>query len=96
MPQQPEFKDCVWESAKGPYTTFRTWLCIFGGIVDVVNYTVGPQQERCLDLFYTHNDGVQLQNQAGRDNQPGHAGQAEVEDGGRLQPRRDEERSALS
>ena len=49
MPQQPEFKDCVWDSAKDPYTSFRTWLCVFGGIV--ANYNVGPQLERFLDLF---------------------------------------------
>ena len=49
MPQQPKFKDCVWGSAKGPYTSFRTWLCIFGGIV--ANCAVGPQLERFLDLF---------------------------------------------
>ena len=39
MPQQLEFKDCVWESTKGPSTTSRAWLCIFGGIVG--NYNVG-------------------------------------------------------
>ena len=51
MPQQPKFKDCVWESAnsKCPSTTFRTCLCIFGGII--ANYSVGPQLERFLDLF---------------------------------------------
>ena len=49
MPQQPKFKDCVWDSAKDPYTSFRTWLCVFGGIV--ANYNVGPQLERFLDLF---------------------------------------------
>ena len=51
MPQQPEFKDCVWESAKDPTNTFRTmsWLCIFGGIV--VNYGVGLSLKRLLDLF---------------------------------------------
>ena len=51
MPQQPKFKDCVWDSAKDPYTvsSFRTWMCFFGGIVD--NYNVGPQLERYLDLF---------------------------------------------
>ena len=49
MPQQPKFKDCVWESAKDLSTTFRTCLCIFGGIV--ANYNVGPQLERFLDLF---------------------------------------------
>ena len=47
MPQQPKFKDCVWDSAKD--TSFRTWLCVFGGIV--ANYDVGPQLERFLDLF---------------------------------------------
>ena len=51
MPHQPKFKDSVWDSTKGPYTmsSFRTWLCIFGGIV--ANYAVGPQLERFLDLF---------------------------------------------
>ena len=49
MPQQPKFKDCVWDSAKGPGTSFRTWLCVFDGIV--ANYNVEPQQERFLDLF---------------------------------------------
>ena len=49
MPQQPKFKDCVWESAKHPSMTFCTWLCIFGRIV--ANYNVGPQLERFLDLF---------------------------------------------
>ena len=51
MPQQPKFKDCVWESAKDPQNTFRTmiWLCIFSGIV--ANHNVGPQLERFLDLF---------------------------------------------
>ena len=49
MPQQPKFKDCVWNSDKDPYTSFRTWLCVFGGIV--ANYPVGPQLERFLDLF---------------------------------------------
>ena len=49
MPQQQKFKDCVWDSAKDPYTSFRTWLCVFGGIV--ANYNVGPQLERFLDLF---------------------------------------------
>ena len=49
MPQQPKFKDCVWESAKDHLNTFRTWLCICGGIV--ANYGVGPQLERFLDLF---------------------------------------------
>jgi hypothetical protein len=49
MPQQPKFKDCVWNSDKDPYTSFRTWLCVFGGIV--ANYNVGPQLERFLDLF---------------------------------------------
>ena len=51
MPQQPKFKDYVrvWDSAKDPYTSFRTWLCVFGGIV--ANYNVGPQLERFLDLF---------------------------------------------
>ena len=51
MPQQPKFKDCVWDSAKDPYTvsSFRTWMCFFGGIVD--NYNVGPQLKRLLDLF---------------------------------------------
>ena len=49
MPQQPKFKDCVWDSAKDPYTSFRTWLCVFGRIV--ANYNVGPQLERFLDLF---------------------------------------------
>ena len=49
MPQQPKFKDCVWDSAKDPYTSFRTYLRVFGGIV--VNYNVGPQLERFLDLF---------------------------------------------
>ena len=49
MPQQPKFKDCVWDSAKDPCTSFRTWLCVFGGIV--ANYNVGPQLERFLDLF---------------------------------------------
>ena len=48
MPQQSKFKGCVWESAKDSLNTFRTWLCIFGGIV--ANYTVGPQLERFLDL----------------------------------------------
>ena len=49
MPQQPKFKDCVWESAKDPQNTFRSWLCIFGGIV--ANYNVGPQLERFLHVF---------------------------------------------
>ena len=49
MPQQPKFKDCVWDSAKDPYTSFRTWLCVFGGIV--ANYNAGPQLESFLDLF---------------------------------------------
>ena len=52
MPQQQKFKDCVWDSAKGPYTPFRTWLCVFGGIV--ANYNVGPQLESFLDLFLLH------------------------------------------
>jgi hypothetical protein len=32
--------------------SFRTWLCVFGGIV--ANYNVGPQLERFLDLFLVH------------------------------------------
>ena len=56
MPQQPKFKDCVWDSAKDSYTvesasTFRTWLCIFGGIVTNVNTAAEPQLERFLDLL---------------------------------------------
>ena len=52
MPQQPKFKDCMWDSAKDPYTPFRTWLCFFGRVV--ANYNVGPQLERFLDLFLLH------------------------------------------
>ena len=54
MPQQPKIKDCMWDSAKDPYMSFRTWLymCAFGGIV--ANYHVGPQLERFLDLFLIH------------------------------------------
>ena len=35
MPQQPKFKGCVWDSEnlKDPSATFRTSLCIFGGVV---------------------------------------------------------------
>ena len=39
----------MWNSAKDPSTSFRTWLCIFGGIV--ANYAVGPQLESFLDLL---------------------------------------------
>ena len=51
MPQQPQFKDCVWESAKDPLNTFRTWLCIFGGIAANYGHGVWPQPEWFLDLF---------------------------------------------
>ena len=51
MPQQPKFKDRVWESVKDPQNTFCTWLCIFGGIVAHANCNAGPQLERFLDLF---------------------------------------------
>ena len=44
-----KFKYCMWNSAKDPSTSFRTWLCIFGGIV--ANYAVGPQLESFLDLL---------------------------------------------
>ena len=49
MPQQPKFKDCMWDSVKDPYMSFCIWLCLFGRIV--ANYNVGPQLERFLDLF---------------------------------------------
>ena len=48
MPQQPKFKGCVWDSAKGPYAPFRTWMCVFGGIA--ANHNAGPQLEGALDL----------------------------------------------
>ena len=47
-----KFKDCMWDSAKDPYTSFCTWLCAFGRII--ANYNVGPQLERFLNLFLVH------------------------------------------
>ena len=52
MPQQPKFKDCMRDSVKDPYTSFCTWLCVFGGIV--TNYNVGLQLERFLNMFLIH------------------------------------------
>ena len=58
MPQQLEFKGCVWESAKGPSATSRAWLCIFGGIVS--NYNVGPQLERFLIPYLKRDPQAEL------------------------------------
>ena len=49
MPQQPKFKDCVWDSMEDPYTSFCTCLCVFGRIV--ANCNMGLQLERFLGLF---------------------------------------------
>ena len=50
MPQQPKFKDCIYDSSKDhPPHVFRTWLTVLGGIVS--NYPTGPCLEKFLQLY---------------------------------------------
>ena len=57
MPQQPKFKDCIYDSSKDhPPHVFRTWLTVLGGIVS--NYPTGPCLEKFLQLFLGWNSNI--------------------------------------
>jgi len=57
MPQQPKFKDCIYDSSKDhPPHVFRTWLTVLGGIVS--NYPTGPCLEKFLQLFLGWNANI--------------------------------------